>query len=124
MNITVSLAAFVLGALSIIVGIVGGGLTIKDASIPQLSMTSRVLACIFGGMLLLAPYFGPKFVASLQTAQNAPATTNGTPLAATEPKPDEISVVFKDTLSVKQVYEHYSVMIDGKYVGELVWRTG
>lgn len=42
------------GALLLLAGIVGGGLTLKEITLPSLNRCSRIIACIFGFILILS----------------------------------------------------------------------
>ena len=51
---SIHIVLVVLGAVLVLSGIVGGGLSLKEIKLPKLNKLSRILACIFGVIFIVA----------------------------------------------------------------------
>jgi hypothetical protein len=99
-----------LGALLVVIAILGGGIEVKEIKIPQLSTGARLGAAAFGVVLMAASYLliSPSAPSQARPTGTAPATAS-----APAPRP----ITFTDALGPGQLQESLEVFIDGQRVG-------
>lgn len=102
-----------LGAILLLVGIVGGGFEIKEFKIPRVGTAPRVLAAIAGVVFLLLGIGlgGP------DTKANAEPPGNTDPTGHSPHKPASFKIY--DRLGPDRLSEQITVFIRGEFKGEL-----
>lgn len=109
---------FFLGCALVIIGILGGGMEVKEIKIPPLSTLPRLLSGVFGVILLTLAYSG---IPNPGPATPGPvAPTANTSFAAPAPTSSERFVTIMDKLGDGQEFERIEVFIAGQRVGEVV----
>jgi hypothetical protein len=111
---TMELVVFALGALLLLIGIVGGGFELKEVKIPRVGRVARVLATTAGTVLILA---GISMVA--QPIVNGSSPGSSPPPIATESKAVPVTFKITDQLGDGQLSEQVTVLLHGRRVGNL-----
>jgi hypothetical protein len=110
MNMTADTVLFVLGALLLLTGILGGGFEVREIKIPLIRGAARMLACIAGlGLIVM----GMQMQKSDQNSANAGVDESGSRNSSMT------SFTIRDRLGENQVSEQVRILIDGRDVGTI-----
>jgi hypothetical protein len=110
MTMTADMVLFVLGALLLLTGILGGGFEVRELKIPQIKGGARMLASVAGLGLI---------VMGLQMQKNDP---NSLSIGRDEPVSRNLSMTsfrIRDRLGENQVSEQVRILVDGRDVGTI-----
>ncbi|VVN46971.1 hypothetical protein [Pseudomonas fluorescens] len=114
---SLDLFSFVLGAVLLLIGLIGGGIEAKEIKIPSVGTNIRIGAGIFGiGFIILGLWLAGHLKEPKSEVQTEPAALIGT---STE-KSDRISFVVRDQLGQDQKKEKIILYIGGTSVGEFI----
>jgi hypothetical protein len=115
------MVAFIFGCALVLIGIIGGGMEIKELKVPTISGLTRIISIVVGvgfigfGVELL--HSNPQQTA-LQGAQVQRALNPPAPVAPDPPKQVEFKVV--NELAPTQVSEDLRIFVQGQWVADLV----
>jgi hypothetical protein len=122
MEISVHSLTFLLGCVLIVVAIIGGGFEITQIRIPKVGFIARIMAAIFGSILLLVSMGNPEFFSSMNgnsSRDRSPATTQPMQQSAQENQYRSVITIY-NYLNDPQIYENVSVTMSGSQVGNLL----
>lgn len=108
---TVEFIVFALGALLLLIGIIGGGFELKEIKIPPVGRIARALSSMAGVILIL---MGISMVAQSSPGNQQPSAN------PTETQSAAITFKIFDVIGPGQLNERVTVLLDGKRVGDLV----
>lgn len=137
MNVPITVASFAFGCVFIAIAIVGGGVSIRDLTIPQMSIASRTLAIVFGGLLMVGPVVNPALLARIGQTPEPPkpvaAGNHITPAATEEPlnapaqkvpsapaPAPTVTFTISDELGKTQFFERVIVTLNDKFAADLM----
>ena len=103
---TLEIVSFILGGLLVLIGIIGGGLEVRELKIPNVKWTTRIFS-IIGGLFFISLGIGIQ--------SEVPKVVNNQTKSSTNP----VSFTIYDQLGYKQISEQITVIINGKVVGTL-----
>jgi hypothetical protein len=107
---TLQIVIFGFGAMLLLIGILGGGLELRELKIPQVGRAARLLAAVFGLVFILAGT-GMK---SESPDPREPQSRN--------PHVEIVDLMLHDHLGEDQVSEQVIIHIDGRPIGTLTVR--
>jgi len=99
--------AFVFGVILLATGILGGGFQLKELNVPKVSWLPRFFATVVGTFFIL-----------LGVGLDSPSTTQPDPSPPVNPS-RTIEFMVSDALAENQISEQVSILINGKFVGNL-----
>jgi hypothetical protein len=119
MNIAV--LAFGLGALLLLVGILGGGFEIKELKIPKVGWPPRLVALVAGGCFIVLG-IGQNASVNAPTSPNIPLVSGDVskptpPPPVAKEEPVEFSIY--DQLGQNEISEQVTILLEGRRVGTL-----
>jgi hypothetical protein len=118
-DMNIAVLAFGLGALLLLVGILGGGFEIKELKIPKVGWPPRLVALLAGACFIVLG-IGQNASVSAPPSPNIPLVrgdvSKPTPPVANE-EPVEFSIY--DQLGQNEISEQVTILLEGRRVGTL-----
>lgn len=114
-GMTIEFIVFALGALLLLIGVIGGGFELKEIKIPPVGWIARALSSMAGVILILV---GISMVA--QSAPNNQSPSANPSLNPVEEQSSAVTFKIFDALGPDQLSERVTVLLDGQRVGDLV----
>jgi hypothetical protein len=106
----------------IVVAIIGGGFEITQIRIPKVGFIARIMAAIFGSILLLVSMGNPEFFSGMNgnsSRDRSPANTQPMQQSTQENQYRSVITIY-NYLNDPQIYENVSVTMSGSQVGNLL----
>ncbi len=101
--------AFIFGVILIGIGILGGGFQVKELNIPKVGWFPRFFSIIVGAFFIVLGV-------GLDTP---PVVSPEAPPAVSPETASAVEFTISDSLGEGQISEQVSVLIDGKFIGQL-----
>ncbi|HEV8651883.1 MAG TPA: hypothetical protein VG276_21425 [Actinomycetes bacterium] len=124
-----AIAIFTIGAVLILIGLVGGDLSYRGLTVPKVGVLPRFTTTIAGGVFLmfsLAVFVIAEFGHDVDSVPAAHAEVvaqgasgGGSSDPATSSRVDAVTVQFNDQLTDGALQEEIQVTVDGQQVGNL-----
>ncbi|HKD80888.1 MAG TPA: hypothetical protein VKH81_14420 [Candidatus Angelobacter sp.] len=117
---TVNTVILGLGALLLLVGILGGGFELKEFKVPKVGPAGRVVSTVAGVFfVVLGLGLESSDAASKKVEPEKPAYAQPMPSVQPPEQPSPVEFTVYDHLDGNQVTEQVTVLIDGKVKGQL-----
>jgi len=116
----IDVLAFILGAILLLTGILGGGFELKELKIPTVRWPVRIVASLAGAFFITVGVSGissDQMVANVDARDTFPTRTEMRLLSETASNP--VTFTIEDQLGETQISEQVTVLIDGDRKGTL-----
>jgi len=110
--------SFVLGAVLLLIGILGGGFEIRELKVPRVNRGPRLLAAMVGSLFIVLGLSGTLADPPSRGAGNVPGPAP-TPVAIVTDTPAAADFTIHNELGDGEISEQVTVLIDGKTVGDI-----
>ena len=116
---TIEVLGFIFGCILVLIGIIGGGLEVKELKIPKVGWPTRILAIIGGIVFISFGFIFPDDEPPSRRGNDVPVEER-TPQLPQAAKDENVEFTVVNELGLGQISEDVQIYIEGRLVGELL----